>query len=122
MSNYVSLAVSRNAGWIYISDLTTYSALPTYWTNEVDLVQSLNAGSLLPTIMDPTQPADQSANIGSPVTFQVTASGQMPLSFQWFFGSNAMLNATTTINHSTSRIVNRNMGRVSSLDDQCVAI
>jgi hypothetical protein len=43
LTNYVSLAVSRNAGWIYISDLTTYSALPTYWTNEVDLVQSLNA-------------------------------------------------------------------------------
>ena len=43
LTNYVSLAVARNAGWIYISDLKTYSRLPTYWTNEVGLVQSLNA-------------------------------------------------------------------------------
>ncbi len=43
LTNYVSLAVARNAGWIYFSDLKTYSRLPTYWTNEVSLVQSLNA-------------------------------------------------------------------------------
>jgi hypothetical protein len=96
MSNYVSLAVSRNAGWIYISDLTTYSALPTYWTNEVDLVQSLNTGSLLPTILDPSQPADQSATEGSPVTFQISASGQMPLLYQWYFGNDSIANATNS--------------------------
>lgn len=94
MSNYVGLAVSRNAGWIYISDSTLYSVLPSYWTNEVNLVQSLNAASLLPTITDPTQPADQSATVGSSITFQVAASGQMPLSYQWFAGANAISNAT----------------------------
>ena len=56
LTNYVSLAVSRNAGWIYISDLKTYSRLPTYWTNEVNLVQSLNAGGHSSTAMAPAQP------------------------------------------------------------------
>ena len=94
MSNYVGLAVGRNAGWIYISDSTLYSVMPSYWTNEVNLVQSLNAASLSPTITDPAQPADQSANIGSSITFQVAASGQMPLLYQWFAGTNAVPNAT----------------------------
>ena len=50
MSNYVKLAINRNANWIYITDNTLpnpYNALPSYWTNEVDLVQSFNKhGSL----------------------------------------------------------------------------
>jgi hypothetical protein len=56
LTNYVSLAVARNAGWIYISDLKTYSRLPTYWTNEVELVHSLNAGSHSSTAMAPVKP------------------------------------------------------------------
>jgi hypothetical protein len=94
MSNYVSLAASRNAGWVYISDLTVYSALPTYWTNEVDYIQSLNAGTPLPVITDPTQPADQTANLGAPVTFQIAATGQAPLTYQWFLNGSAIANAT----------------------------
>jgi hypothetical protein len=49
MSNYVGLAVSRNAGWIYITDAmfpNPYDTLPSYWTNEVNLVQTLNTASL----------------------------------------------------------------------------
>jgi hypothetical protein len=48
MTNYVQLAVSRNAGWICITDNNLpdpYKGLPTYWKNEVDLVQSLNRGT-----------------------------------------------------------------------------
>ncbi len=48
MTNYVQLAVSRNAGWICITDDTLpnpYKSLPSYWTREVDLVQSLNQGA-----------------------------------------------------------------------------
>jgi hypothetical protein len=48
MSNYVGLAVSRNAGWICITDNTLpnpYKALPSYWTNEVSLVESVNGGA-----------------------------------------------------------------------------
>ncbi len=55
LTNYVSLAVARNAGWIYFSDLKTYSRLPTYWTNEVALVQSLNANGRSSTAMSHAQ-------------------------------------------------------------------
>ncbi len=47
MSNHVELAMSRNAGWIYITDdklPNPYNTLPAYWTNEVNLVRSLNHG------------------------------------------------------------------------------
>ena len=90
LTNFVYLATNRNAGWIYITDLTIYSALPTYWTNEVTLVQTLNN---LPVI-DSAQPADESARIGDPVTFTVTASSASPLFYQWFFDANAVQDAT----------------------------
>jgi len=95
MSNYVGLAVSRNAGWIYITDDTLpnpYDTLPSYWTNEVNLVQSFNGGSLPVTII--TQPADQTAGVGGSITFNVSAFGSLPLAYQWFAGANAILNAT----------------------------
>jgi len=47
MSNDVATALSRNAGWIYITDDTLsnpYDTLPSYWTNEVNYVRSLNGG------------------------------------------------------------------------------
>ena len=95
MSNYVGLAVSRNAGWIYITDdvlPNPYDTLPAYWTNEVNLVQSFNGGSLPVTIV--SQPSDETAKVGSPVTFSVAAFGSLPLSYQWFAGTNAVPNAT----------------------------
>ncbi len=95
MSNYVGLAVSRNAGWIYITDDTLpnpYDTLPSYWTNEVNLLQSFNAGGLPVTII--TQPADQTAKVGSSTTFLVTAFGSPPMSYQWFAGTNAISTAT----------------------------
>lgn len=42
MTNDVNLAVSRNAGWVFVTD-SSYSDMPAYWTNEVNLVQSLNS-------------------------------------------------------------------------------
>jgi hypothetical protein len=45
MTNYVSLAVSRNAGWIYVtgdSGANPWDTLPAYWTNEVNHLQALN--------------------------------------------------------------------------------
>ncbi len=46
MSNYITLAASRNAGWIYVTDDTNlsnpYDRLPGYWTNEVNYIRSLN--------------------------------------------------------------------------------
>jgi hypothetical protein len=95
MSNYVGLATSRNAGWIYTTDDTLpnpYDTLPSYWTNEMNLVQSFNGGSLPVTIL--TQPASQITAVGRSVTFGVAAFGSPPLSYQWFAGTNAIPSAT----------------------------
>jgi hypothetical protein len=45
VTNDVSLAISRNAGWVLFTDAdlpNPYDMLPTYWTNEVNVVPSLN--------------------------------------------------------------------------------
>ncbi len=45
MTNDVNLAVARNVGWIYVtgdSGANPWDTLPAYWTNEVNLVRSLN--------------------------------------------------------------------------------
>ena len=45
MTNEVNLAVARNVGWIYVTDdsgANPWDTLPTYWTNEVNYVRSLN--------------------------------------------------------------------------------
>lgn len=46
MTNYINLAASRNAGWLFVTDDTNtanpYERLPVYWTNEVNYMRSLN--------------------------------------------------------------------------------
>ena len=45
MTNYINLAASRNAGWIYVTDdalPNPWDTLPAYWTNEVNYIRSLN--------------------------------------------------------------------------------
>jgi hypothetical protein len=45
MTNYIILAASRNAGWIYVTEDTLpnpWDTLPAYWTNEVNYLRSLN--------------------------------------------------------------------------------
>jgi hypothetical protein len=47
MTNFVNLAVARNAGWIYVtsdSGSNPWDTLPVYWTNEVNYIQELNKG------------------------------------------------------------------------------
>jgi hypothetical protein len=95
MSNFVGLAVSRNAGWVYITDDTLpnpYDTLPAYWTNEVSLVQTFSGSNQPVTII--TQPTNQTAAAGRSVTFSVQADGSAPLSYQWFSGTNAIPSAT----------------------------
>ena len=41
-----------------------------------------------------TQPQNQSAPVGTNVTFTVAATGTPPLSYQWYFGVNTLTNAT----------------------------
>jgi hypothetical protein len=48
--------------------------------------------SLPPVIV--TQPVNQAVNVGGTTTFSVTANGSLPLSYQWYFGSNGLAGAT----------------------------
>jgi hypothetical protein len=41
MTNDINLAVSRNAGWVFVTD-SSYSDMPAYWTNEVNFIHSIN--------------------------------------------------------------------------------
>ena len=41
-----------------------------------------------------TQPQNQSAPVGTNVTFTVVATGTPPLNYQWYFGANTLTNAT----------------------------
>ncbi|HEX3801191.1 MAG TPA: spherulation-specific family 4 protein [Verrucomicrobiae bacterium] len=94
LSNFVALAVNRNAGWIYISDLSVYSKLPTYWTNEVLMAQAFNQEKLSPFILTSGQPASQVAGTGDSATFTVAAFGSPLPAYQWFYGTNAITTAT----------------------------
>ncbi len=79
MMNDVSLAVSRNAGWIYVTDdggSNPYDTLPSYWTSEVSYVQSLNqalpATKLRPTSFSGGIPTLQIT--GAPGTYEIDAT------------------------------------------------
>jgi hypothetical protein len=48
MTNYVQLAVSRNAGYIYVTDdsgSNPWDRLPAYWGAEVGFVEQINRGA-----------------------------------------------------------------------------
>jgi hypothetical protein len=77
MSHDVGLAMSRNAGWIYVTDdalPNPYNAMPSYWTNEVELVQSFNNSSLLISKTNLIQVNSQALNIGSSINDGAKAS------------------------------------------------
>ena len=45
MTNYVQLAVKRNAGYVYVTDdrgSNPWDTLASYWNAEVDLVETIN--------------------------------------------------------------------------------
>jgi hypothetical protein len=85
------------------------------------ILQSGNIGGL-PSII--TQPQDQAAVVGNPVSLTVQAAGAAPLSFQWYSGTTPIANATntsyiitnTTTAHagSYSVVVSNSFGSVTS--------
>jgi subtilisin-like proprotein convertase family protein len=55
---------------------------------------SITSSNSPPTIV--TQPASQNVPVGATVSFNVTASGTAPLSYQWQMNGNPLANATTS--------------------------
>jgi hypothetical protein len=73
MTNYVQLAVQRNAGYIYVTDdrgTNPWDTLPSYWNAEVDLVEAINRQAALkqPAVLSIAHEAE------GPVQVQVSGS------------------------------------------------
>jgi len=73
-----------------------------------------------------TQPVDQTVPAGSNVAFSVTATGALPLSYQWYFNTNTLISAATantlTITNAQltnsggySVIITNSMGSITSV-------
>jgi len=70
MTNYVQLAIGRNAGYIYVTDdrgSNPWDTLPSYWLAEVGLVEVLNrqAASNRPPVLTLTVETNRAARVGA---------------------------------------------------------
>jgi len=71
MTNYVRLALTRNAGYIYVTDdrlSNPWDTLPSYWMAEVGLVESINrqaASNQPPVLSISLNPAAQVSVVGT---------------------------------------------------------
>lgn len=69
MTNYVQLAVARNAGYIYVTDdrgSNPWDTLPSYWLAEVGLVETINrqAASNQPPVLSISFETNGTAQVG----------------------------------------------------------
>jgi hypothetical protein len=107
MTNFVNLAGARNVGWIYVTSdngANPWDTLPTFWTNEVNYVRSLNL----------SQPATQLKllSISNHVpTVQVTGPPgayelQTTSNFTTWSAVTTATTSTTTLNLSDSTATN----------------
>ena len=55
-------------------------------------LQMVATGTLAPTILDPTQPADRTVNQGQPTTFFVVGSGIPAPDYRWYFSNSNVSN------------------------------
>jgi hypothetical protein len=69
MTNYVQLAVKRNAGYVYVTDdggNNPWDTLASYWTNEVNLVEQINrtAATNRPAVLNIGLQTDNLVQVG----------------------------------------------------------
>jgi len=82
MTNYVQLAVTRNAGYIYVTDdsgSNPWDSLPAYWDPEVGFVEQLNrvAASNRPPVLSISLQSNSAARVevtGAPGRYVLQAS------------------------------------------------
>jgi len=99
LKNGTNIAGATNATFtiplVVTNDMGSYSMVVanSFSTNTTRAALLTVTGT--PVIFtDVTQPTDKVVVQGRPVTFNVVASGSAPVSYQWFFGANAILDAT----------------------------
>ena len=93
-SNLISLATNTS----YTIASAQGSNIGNYFVTVSNAYGSTNSTLATLTVYYPpaitTQPASQVSNQGSNVTFNAVASGTAPLYYQWYDGTNSILNAT----------------------------
>ena len=86
MTNYVNLAASRNAGWIYVTDdalPNPWNTLPAYWTNEVNYIslRNLSAPATQLSIRSVSNHVPSLQITGAPGTYELQATSNLA---SWF--------------------------------------
>lgn len=94
-----------------------------WWIDSIAVSGPVCCGDIFPPIIT-TQPQSQTVPVGNPATFNVSAVGENPLSYQWYFNAGAISGATnnsysiaiTTTNDAGSYqvIVTNNSGSATS--------
>ena len=77
--------------WIYSKNATINNGADAVWLDQVSYVP----GATSPVIT--ASPTNQTAQIGQPVSFQVTALGTPPLNYQWQFNGTNIPGATNAL-------------------------
>ena len=98
MTTYVNLAAARNVGWIYVtgdSGANPWDTLPTYWTNEVNHVRSLNqsAAATLLTFSIVSNGMPSVTIFGAPGVYELQTSSNL---LHW--------SVVTTVSGATNQI------------------
>ena len=99
MTNYVNLALNRNAGWIYVTDDTLpnpWNTLPAYWTNEVNYIRSLNqsAPATRMKVLSVSNGVPSLQIAGAPGTYELQATSN----FANWLSLATVSTATNTVN------------------------
>jgi hypothetical protein len=83
--------------------------------NEIAAIYNAGSGGKCPLPVTITgQPVSQTNVVGTTATFNVTATGMFPLSYQWFFGTN-LLNQQTNTTLNLTNVQFSQMGNYSVL-------
>lgn len=107
MKSDISLAASRNAGWVYVTDdggSNPYDTLPSYWTTQVSFVQSLNQ-ALPATKLKTTGFSSGIPNLqisGAPGTYEIQAATDL----NHWTSLSVVYTSSGTTNFSDSAAVN----------------
>ena len=101
-------AGSNTLEWIYSKDASGSAGQDKAWVDQVVFTAVPTAPGII------AQPAGQSVLAGTPVTFNVTAYGTPPLSYQWRFNGGDIPGATTS-SFALARANSTNSGAYSVL-------
>ena len=90
--NVAASNVVARAGWTEWVETNVQASNQRFY--QVVAMNNSNTNSSNPATVTTAQPTNQTVNVGGTATFTVTVSGTGPFTYQWYFGSTALANAT----------------------------